>query len=138
MQAALKFVFLWGVGFLVYTVIDALFLGVVANKFFQNEIGTLMYSGDSMPAGRIAAALATWLVIVLGIVSLVLPRVGQGAPLWKALLWGGLFGAVVYGTYELTNYAVLRDWSLRVVAADIVWGAVLCGVVSLLLAAINR
>lgn len=38
---------------------------------------------------------------------------------------GALVGLLAYGTYELTNMATLRDWSWRLVAIDVTWGAVL-------------
>jgi uncharacterized membrane protein len=44
-----------------------------------------------------------------------------------ALINGALLGLFAYGTYELTNYVTLRDWSLEQVLADTVWGAVLTG-----------
>ena len=37
-------------------------------------------------------------------------------------------GLMAYGTYELTNYATLRDWSIEQVAVDMIWGGVLTGV----------
>lgn len=41
---------------------------------------------------------------------------------------GAALGAVVYGVYDLTNYATLTKWSLPYALADWVWGAVLFGV----------
>jgi uncharacterized membrane protein len=38
-----------------------------------------------------------------------------------------LMGAVSYGTYEFTNYAVMRDWSATMVAVDVTWGTVVTG-----------
>ena len=39
-----------------------------------------------------------------------------------------LLGLLAYGTYELTNYATLRDWSIEQVALDMIWGGLLTGV----------
>ena len=40
------------------------------------------------------------------------PALKDGA--WQtAALYGALFGFFAYGTYELTNYATLKDWPLR-------------------------
>ena len=38
---------------------------------------------------------------------------------------GAALGLVAYGTYELTNWAVLRDWPALLVPIDIGWGVVL-------------
>ena len=36
---------------------------------------------------------------------------------------GAILGLVAYGTYELTSWAIMRDWHPSMVAADMVWGA---------------
>ena len=47
-------------------------------------------------------------------------------------------GLVIYGVYDLTNYAVLRGWTLKVTLLDIGWGTFACGVLSLLLHGLDR
>ena len=47
---------------------------------------------------------------------------------WKvALVQGAMFGFFTYMTYDLTNYATLKVWSLKVTVLDIIWGTVLTG-----------
>jgi uncharacterized membrane protein len=36
---------------------------------------------------------------------------------------GALLGLVAYGTYDLTNWATLRGWSVQVSLMDWAWGA---------------
>ena len=43
---------------------------------------------------------------------------------------GGLYGFFTYATYELTNYALIRNWPVALVPVDIAWGVVLCTIVS--------
>lgn len=51
---------------------------------------------------------------------------------WQtALIWGALFGFFCYMTYDLTNYATLKVWSMKVTVLDIIWGTVLTGSASL-------
>lgn len=47
-----------------------------------------------------------------------------------ALLNGGALGAVAYGTFTLTNHAILSAWSWHLVISDIAWGAFLTAVCS--------
>jgi uncharacterized membrane protein len=47
-----------------------------------------------------------------------------------ALLLGALFGFVCYATYDLTNFAVAKDWPLLITIVDLVWGVVLAASVS--------
>jgi uncharacterized membrane protein len=46
----------------------------------------------------------------------------------NALLYGALFGAIAYATYDLTNYATLRNWSLQITVVDIGYGAIASGI----------
>ena len=43
----------------------------------------------------------------------------------KTLYIGFVFGLVAYGTYNLTNMAVLKNWSATVVFVDMFWGGFL-------------
>jgi len=39
-----------------------------------------------------------------------------------------LFGALAYATYDLTNYATLRNWTLQITVIDIGYGALASGI----------
>lgn len=57
------------------------------------------------------------------------PAVESGS-LAKAIGLGLLYGFITYQTYELTNYALIKDWPLIVVFVDIAWGMALSSLVS--------
>ena len=78
----------------------------------------------------------TWALIVIGIMVFVLPQ--AGGVWWKSLLFGAFFGFVVYGVYDLTNYAVLKDFPGIMVVVDMAWGATICGVCSLILSKLTK
>jgi uncharacterized membrane protein len=44
-----------------------------------------------------------------------------------ALLNGALIGLLAYATYDLTNYATLRPWTLTITLVDLVYGTVVVG-----------
>ena len=48
--------------------------------------------------------------------------------LMKTLYTGFIFGLVAYGTYNLTNMAVLKGWSPTVTFVDMFWGGSLTAV----------
>jgi uncharacterized membrane protein len=45
----------------------------------------------------------------------------------EARALGALFGFFCYMTYDLTNYATLKAWSLKVTIFDMIWRTVLTG-----------
>ena len=105
----------YGTALLVLTVLDGLWLGLVARDFYQREIGALMVSDV-----RKVPALLFYLGYPMGLVLLALtPRPDSLA---QALMRGALMGLVAYGTYDLTNLATLKGWSVRMALADTAWG----------------
>ena len=109
-----------------FLAIDLLWLGVIAKNFYKNQIGFMMKSTPNWPAALIFYAL--FLVGIM--IFCVMPAVEKDS-LNHALLYGAMFGFFTYMTYELTNYAVIKDWPLAIVPVDILWGVVLATAVSL-------
>lgn len=74
------------------------------------------------PGPNWAAAATFYLLYPIGLVIFaVLPSGGD----WlRALALGALFGLFCYGTYDLTNLAILKDWPLGLTFIDLAWGAV--------------
>ncbi len=105
--------------------IDLLWLGVIAKNIYKNQIGSFMRETPNWPAAIIFYAL----FIVGVIIFCVLPAVEKNS-LNHAIIYGALFGFFTYMTYELTNYAVLKNWPLAIVPIDIVWGVILTAIIS--------
>ena len=66
----------------------------------------------------------------LGLYIFVIKPFGQDSSLAQLFLQGAFFGIVTYGTYDLTNYATLREWPGFIVVIDMCWGALISGLVS--------
>ena len=107
---------------IVFCGLDFLWLGFVAKGYYQSQIGTLLLEKPNLPV----AALFYGLYIVGVLIFAVLPALDAGS--WgKALLYGALFGFFAYATYDLTNLATLKGWSLRIALLDLAWGSVVTG-----------
>jgi len=123
-MSALAFGSTYLVAFLVLAILDAVWLGYVAREFYRRELGSLM--ADSIP---IAPAAAFYVLYPLGLIVLAL----HPAPdtLVGAFVRSAVVGLVAYGTYDLTNLATLRGWSLRLSMIDIAWGTLVSGAAGL-------
>lgn len=109
----------------VFFAIDMVWLGLVANKFYQQQIGTMLKTPPNW-----TAAIIFYLIYIIGIlVFAVLPNLDKGPV--RTLLMGALFGFIAYATYDLTNLATMKNWPLTVTIIDLIWGAVLTGSVAL-------
>jgi len=117
----------------VFFLIDMVWLGVVAKSFYRRHLGYLMGPKVVWPA-----AVLFYLLFIAGLlVFAVRPALVAAAPL-KALFLGAFLGLLAYATYDLTNLATIKDWPVIVTAVDLVWGAVLGGLVSWLSALAAR
>jgi uncharacterized membrane protein len=100
-----------------FFLVDMVWLGLVARKFYRKQIGFLMYSKPNW-----AAAIIFYLLFILGaVVLVVLPGLQDGS-LKVTVLRALLYGLVTYATYDLTNLATLKDWPVLVTVVDLLWG----------------
>lgn len=104
--------------------IDFLWLGVIAKNFYNEHLGTFERTLNW------SAIVLVYLLISLGVVFFVLPKAGGNMKL--ALFGGAIYGMIVYGVYDLTNLATLKNWSLTMVIVDMLWGMFICGLTSLI------
>ncbi len=108
----------------IFFMVDMIWLGVLAKNFYKNQIGFLM-----KPDVNWTAAIIFYLLFLVGVVLFVIEPALEKKNLMFALSRGALFGLITYATYDLTNLATLKDWPLKVVVVDMIWGAVLSGTV---------
>lgn len=111
---------------IVFFVIDFIWLSFVAQKFYQREIGPLLLKDFKM-----GVAAGFYLIYVAGIVVFAVWPALQGGGWSNALIFGAFLGFIAYGTYDLTNYATLKGWTVKMVAVDMAWGASLTGISAL-------
>ncbi|MDR3646830.1 MAG: DUF2177 family protein [Candidatus Babeliales bacterium] len=66
----------------------------------------------------------------LGLYIFVIKPFDGYSSLISIFLQAAFFGMVAYGTYDLTNYATLKEWPGFLVVVDLFWGAFISGSVS--------
>lgn len=116
--------------FVSFFVIDLIWIGVIMKSFYIEQLRPIgRITGDKFEP-VIWAAAAVYVVLAIGVVNLVLPRISSDTSWLATWGYGALLGFVIYATYDLTNYSTLKDYTLLVTFADMVWGTVLGGVVT--------
>ena len=100
---------------------------------YQHGLGGLLAATPDLTAAGLF-----YLLYAAGLVILVVQPGGRGQRWYLVSARGALFGLVAYGTYDLTNYATLRPWSLGLTVSDMVWGAVVTAVASALGIVVGR
>jgi len=112
------------IALLFFFIIDVFWIYFVATPMYKQEVGSLMEL-------KVAPALIFYVVFLLGLIFFVInPNLSN--TLLNVFLIGTFFGLVTYGTYDLTVYASMNIFSLKLVIADILWGMFLSGAVAAL------
>ncbi len=106
----------------VFLAIDFIWLSRIARSFYCGKVGDLLLDKPNM-----AAAAVFYAIYVVGVVFFAVSPALRAESTAMALLYGALFGFFAYGTYDMTNYATLKGWSLSLALVDISWGACLTG-----------
>jgi uncharacterized membrane protein len=106
---------------------DRTWLTLTGTTLYRPVLGPFL--ADKVDGG---AAVAFYLIYIFGLVFFAV-RPGLAAQDWKtAALSGLLLGLVAYATYDLTNQATLRLWSIKLTLLDLCWGMTASAVASTL------
>lgn len=115
-----KNILLFIVAMIVFLVIDLLWLGVIAQGFYQEHLGELL--SDEF---KLVPAVIFYIAFIIGLVYLVLkPGIDKNS-YKQVFIFSILYGIATYGAYDLTNYATMRDFPLLIVVVDLTWGTLL-------------
>ena len=102
----------------IFLILDGIMLTLVMKPLFTRHLGAALI--DPI---RATPALLFYAAYIAGLLYLVSwPALKTGAPVLIPAL---IIGAMAYGTYEFTSYAVMRDWHWQMVLTDLTWGTVL-------------
>ncbi len=107
-----------------FCIIDVFWIYFVATPMYKQEVASLMQL-------KILPAILFYIIFLLGLIFFVI-NPNHGNTLVNVFMVGAFYGLVTYGTYDLTVYATMNIFSLKLVVADILWGMVLSGLVATL------
>jgi len=108
------FDFLMLVSAIIFITTDFVYLNVIKD-YFLNQIK--LVQGSEPKVNFLGVALC-YIFLIAGINYFIIkPR--------KSVNDAFLLGIVIYGVYETTNYALLKNWSIITVIIDTLWGGLL-------------
>jgi uncharacterized membrane protein len=123
----------------VYVLVAVALTILVADFFWLGYIARSMYdhlrmvlnpgvSKANLPY-RIIPAILAYACMVISLSFLSVPNVvinkGLVQRITSALIWGGMWGLGVYGTYDMTNLAVIEAFPTSTAFIDAAWGITL-------------
>jgi uncharacterized membrane protein len=110
---------------IVLAVGDAVWLSYFAHAVFRPTLGAILLDDP-----RWVFVIAFYLLYTISV--LIFPVAGglRAGSWFKAFLYGAAFGLFAYATYDLTNLATIKVWTLPLAVMDTAWGAVLTAIAS--------
>jgi uncharacterized membrane protein len=110
---------------LTFLLVDMAWLGIMAPRFYRPTLGDMAISGVNLPP-----AMAFYALYPVGLVIFATIPALKSESITTALIYGALFGFFTYATYDLTNHATLRNWTLQLTLVDVAWGTILAAITS--------
>lgn len=121
----MQYIALYALILLPFCILDAIWLSSMASILYKPTLGDIL-----LATPKIAPLVAFYLMYPIALVLFAgVPAMKAGSAM-PALVYGALFGAFAYATYDLTNFATLRNWTLQLTMIDVLWGTVASGLAS--------
>ena len=105
---------------------DMVWLGTMAPRFYRPTLGDIAISGVNLPP-----AILFYAIYPVGVLIFAISPALKSDYLITAAVYGALFGFFTYATYDLTNHATLRNWTLPLTLVDVAWGTILAAFTSI-------
>jgi len=118
----LAYIIVFIVSIILLAIADAVWIFVVSNRLGKKDNNHSPEDGRAS-VSQILSGVLVYVLITIAVMVFVLPKLADGEYI-LSLFYGGLFGFLVYGIYEGTNYFVLDKQSKFLAGLDVAWGAV--------------
>ena len=100
---------------IVMLILDMIFISLIKDKYSK----MIQKIQNSPMKVRTISALICYILLILGLNYFIL-----NDPT-KNLLDAFILGFVIYGVYDTTTYALIKDWDLKLAVIDSFWGGTL-------------
>ena len=99
---------------IILLLLDSVYLTLVGKAYSQQ-----IFNIQKLPMKvNFSGALFSYLFLIVGLNYFIISKN-------KSVLDAGILGTVIYGVYDATSYAVLKDWDETLAIVDTLWGGVL-------------
>jgi uncharacterized membrane protein len=123
----------YGVALAVLVIGDALWLGWFGQAVVKSALGPTMRENLLW-----TPVVLFYLLYAIGVVVFSIDPALRSKSLAAAAGLGLLFGFMAYMTYDMTNMATLKAWTVKLLAMDIVWGSFVTGLAAFVSVWVSR
>tara|TARA_B110001454_G_scaffold16145_1_gene14540 strand:+ start:34846 stop:35259 length:414 start_codon:yes stop_codon:yes gene_type:complete len=122
----------FGVSIVSFAVLDFLWFKFVVKDFNSRELAEIGRIKDGEFDILLAPALGTYVLMALAMALFVVPNLSGDSAWWKAFLLSACMGLIIYGIFDMTNLAILKNYPIKFMLADMAWGTFVFGLVGCL------
>jgi len=102
-------------------ILDAIYISIIKDEFELQIASIQRVSMQIRPLG----AIVCYFLLITGLWYFILRE-------RRSIIEAFFFGIVIYGVYESTSYATLKNWSSKIFIMDTLWGGLLMGLTTYL------
>lgn len=124
------------IAFTILLSLDYLWFGILMQDYYSKVLKSIVQSQENQMIYNWPVALFVYLLLAAGLTFFVLNK--QLRHTFHYFLHGACFGFVLYGVYDLTNYATIQGWPFSLVCLEILWGTFVCATASWVAAIITK
>lgn len=123
MSNAGKIFLLWIITLILFSLADGLWHFVIFGRAYKEDFRVLAFiENDRIIFRKVYGFLAQLLLISCLVILIFLL---DPANIKISMLVGALVGLLAITVYGLTNYALIKDWSFRLMVLEVIWGPLL-------------
>lgn len=111
-------------------VLDFVWLGLIVKDFNLRQLAPIGRIENGKFDILVWPVIVVYLIMAISLVLFSIPKSASASSNLEAWLWGAALGFSVYGVYDLTNLAILKNYPLTFALVDVAWGTFLYGTVS--------
>ncbi len=122
----------FAVAFFSFLILDGIWLGLIVKDFNMRHLSEIgRFENGVMKVDYLPAALV-YVLLAVAVNFFVVSKTSIETPIYFTFLSGALLGLIVYGVYDLTNLAILKNYPVQFALVDMAWGTFVFGVVSVI------
>ncbi len=107
---------------ILFVIIDFIYLQTIKNYFTKQII---QVQGSPVKVNLLGVVLC-YIFLIFGLNYFIIKSK-------KSVYEAFIFGIIIYGVYETTNYALFSKWSFLTVVMDTLWGGLLFAIVTFII-----
>lgn len=111
-----------------FLVLDLTWFTLVKN-FNLSQLAEIGRIKDGQFDVLYAPAVMTYVLMAVALTFFVLPKISNEGSYLKVFLVSALMGLIVYGVFDTTNLAILKNYPIPFALVDMTWGTFAFGVV---------